>query len=67
MMGQRHFIRNGKKPSGKYKIHCTQGQGSVVVAECSTLTLALTKVEQLKGQGSFAIQYPDGRWHKWAT
>lgn len=51
--------------SGKYDVFCTQGQGGGIDASYDSLKEALDHVDREKGSGSFAIRYPDGRWHKW--
>jgi hypothetical protein len=50
-----------------YKIWVTQGQGpgNFPQIECATLKEALSYVKEMEGQASFAIEYPDGTWHKW--
>jgi hypothetical protein len=50
-----------------YKIWATQGQepGEKPVHECETLKEALSYVKEMEGHASFAIEYPDGLWHKW--
>ena len=48
-----------------YELWATQGQGGSKELEFKTLQEALDHVEQHKGEASFAIKYPDGKWHKW--
>ena len=48
-----------------YQVMATQGQGGVCVAKYTTLGWALRYVERHKGEGSFAIIYPNGEYHKW--
>ena len=50
-----------------YRVWATQGQGpgENPVCECETLKEALSQVREMEGQASFAIEYPDGTWHKW--
>lgn len=51
----------------QYEIWITQGQGSVFVKGEDTIYGALDYVDDHKGEGSFAIKYPDGTWHGWQT
>jgi hypothetical protein len=48
-----------------YELWMSQGQGEAKVAEFETLEQTLVKYYEVKGQGAFAIKYPDGQWHKW--
>lgn len=49
-----------------FEIWITQGQGGVMVARKKSLRLALRYVEHRKGEGSFGIKYPNGKWHQWS-
>jgi hypothetical protein len=48
-----------------YEIWATQGQGGIKIHETETLEEALKYILSHKGEASFAIKLPDGRWHKW--
>lgn len=50
-----------------YDIFVTQGQGGGPDPDqiCDTLEDALAWVKDHTGDGSFAIRYPDGQWHRW--
>jgi hypothetical protein len=43
----------------------TQGQGGLPIKDCDTLEEALAFVKGNEGEGSFAIVYPNGEFHKW--
>jgi len=52
-----------KRP--KYTLKATQGQGTVVVGEYSTLIEALAAYEERKDEAAFAIVKPDGTNLDW--
>jgi hypothetical protein len=47
-----------------WKIHCTQGQGDCVGPECFSLVEAIEEVIREAGNGSFAIECPDGSYYE---
>jgi hypothetical protein len=53
------------KVTKKYVIWMTQGQSGLPIKDCATLEEALTFVKENEGEGSFAIVYPNGEFHKW--
>lgn len=55
----------GKDYGKKYEIWATQGQGGVLMKKVLSLKLALRYVKKHKGEASFAIKYPNRRWHEW--
>jgi hypothetical protein len=50
-----------------YEVWMTQGQGSGDTPDETfpTLQQALKFVEKHKGECSFAIRLPNGKWHTW--
>jgi hypothetical protein len=47
-----------------YEVHGTQGQGSMLFETFNNLKDALKYVKDHKGEASFGIKYPSGRWCK---
>lgn len=48
--------------SRPFRIHATQGQGDIVVAEKWTLAAAMKYIFKHQGDASYAIENPDGSW-----
>jgi hypothetical protein len=49
----------------RYVLWMTQGQGGLPIKDFGTLEEALAFVKENEGEGSFAIVYPNGEFHKW--
>jgi hypothetical protein len=49
-----------------YEVWITQGQGGGKVAEFPTRKQALAYIKEHKGEGSFAVKLPSGKWYDWS-
>lgn len=53
------------KVTKRYILWMTQGQSGSPIKDFTTLEEALNFVEENKADGSYAICYPNGEFHKW--